>query len=102
MFSIGLVLAGLGLALNVLSSNPSIGAIRVSKKEGLIDFSNLFGNPSLYVVVRTLEGPQRLDTKTPRRLAADLSGMRTKKTIFASGGTRIMWTAPGASCFTRT
>ncbi len=63
LFSIGLVLAILGLGLIVFSASSSIAEIRVSKKDGLIDFSNLFGNPSLYIVVRTLEGPQRLDTK---------------------------------------
>jgi paraquat-inducible protein A len=59
----GLVLMGIGLGLICLSADSRIEAIRIAKKDGLIDFSNLFGNPSFYVVVRTLEGPQRLDTK---------------------------------------
>jgi paraquat-inducible protein A len=61
--SIGLVLVGTGVGLISLSAGSSIEAIRVAKRDGLIDLSNLFGNPSFYVVVRTLEGPQRLETK---------------------------------------
>lgn len=70
---IGLVLIGTGVGLVSLSAGSSIEAIRVAKRDGLIDFSNPFGNPSFYIVVRTLEGPQRLDTKSSTPIGGGLT-----------------------------
>lgn len=70
---IGFVLIGIGIGLMSLSAGPGIEAIRIVKKDGLIDFSNLFGNPSFNVVVRTLEGPQRLDTRSSTPIGGGLT-----------------------------
>jgi hypothetical protein len=59
----GVTIVLIGTAGFCLWSKGSVEKIFVTRNESFIQLPHLFGDPSYYLVVETLEGPQRLDTK---------------------------------------
>lgn len=75
---LAVILAVAGGCLLVFSPSERVEAIRVTKRDGLITLPHLFGNPSYYVVVRTLEGPIRLETKQSTPIGNGLTWQLSK------------------------
>lgn len=63
LIAFGLMLLLIGTAWLGLQSHGTVEQILVTRNESFIQLPRLFGDPSYYLVVETLEGPQRLDTK---------------------------------------
>ena len=70
--AVALTLAVLGIGWLFLAPAGTVNQIHVTRKETFLEFPRLFGNPSFYIRVRTLQGIQRLDTKSRRPIGNGL------------------------------
>ena len=62
--AVALAILALGVGWLFLAPTGTVDKIHVTRKDTFIELPRLFGNPSFYLRIRTLQGIQRLDTKT--------------------------------------